>query len=82
MVEHVSCVQVVNRVEVDAMANVGVPFFGVNLAVGLSVALPGLRDDITRGLLGALPQVPAPACMRHPAGLASCLPSDHLTGLL
>ena len=49
--------QVVNRVEVDALANVGVPFFGVNLAVGLSVALPGFREDITRGLLGALPQV-------------------------
>ena len=49
--------QVVNRVEVDALANVGVPFFALNLAVGLSVALPGFREDITRGLLGAVPQV-------------------------
>lgn len=57
---HGACAQVVNRVEVEALANVGVPFFGVNLAVGLSVALPGFRDDITRGLLCALPQVRNP----------------------
>ena len=49
--------QVVNKVEVEAMGNVGVPFFGINLAVGLSLALPGFKSDITKGLLGALPQV-------------------------
>lgn len=54
--EHV-CEQVVNKMEVEAMANVGVPFFGINLAVGLSLALPGFKTDITIGILGALPQV-------------------------
>ena len=49
--------QVVNKMEVEAMASVGVPFFGINLAVGLSLALPGFKSDITKGLLGALPQV-------------------------
>ncbi len=49
--------QVVNRLEVEAMGNVGVPFFGINLAVGLSLALPGFTTDMTKGLLGALPQV-------------------------
>ncbi|EIE22654.1 hypothetical protein COCSUDRAFT_47639 [Coccomyxa subellipsoidea C-169] len=49
-------VEVVNKMEVEAMASVGVPFFGINLAVGLSLALPGFKSDITKGLLGALPQ--------------------------
>ncbi|CAL8470646.1 g10188 [Coccomyxa elongata] len=49
-------VEVVNKLEVEAMGNVGVPFFGINLAVGLSLALPGFTTDMTKGLLGALPQ--------------------------
>lgn len=34
------------------MEAMGVPFFGCNLGVGLALAIPGLRIDVARGLLG------------------------------
>lgn len=57
--------QVVNKLEVDALGNVGVPFFGVSLAVGLSIPLPGIRTEIMNGLLAALPQACAPLSSSH-----------------
>lgn len=41
--------------ELRAMEQFGVPFFGVNLSVGLSVRLQGFGEDVARGLLGELP---------------------------
>lgn len=35
----------------------GVPFYAINLAVGISLAIPGFQTDIAKGLLHALPQV-------------------------
>ena len=43
--------------EVEAMGAVGVPFFAMGIAVGVSLALPGFKSDMTKGMLGALPQV-------------------------
>ena len=34
----------------------GVPFFAINLAVGISLAIPGFQTDMAKGLLHALPQ--------------------------
>lgn len=48
--------QVVNKMEVEAMGAVGVPFFAMSIAVGVSLALPGFKSDMTKGMLGALPQ--------------------------
>ena len=47
--------QVVNATELRAMEKVQVPFYGINLTVGLSLALPGFRADIANGLLGRMP---------------------------
>ncbi len=49
--------QVVNKPEVEAMNAGGVPFYAINLAVGISLAIPGFQTDIAKGLLHALPQV-------------------------
>ena len=40
----------------EAMIGGGVPFFAINLAVGISLAIPGFQSDIAKGLLHALPQ--------------------------
>ncbi|KAK9830183.1 hypothetical protein WJX72_010171 [[Myrmecia] bisecta] len=48
-------VEVVNRTEIKAMEQAGVPFFGINLAVKLSLALPNFSTDMAKGLLGDLP---------------------------
>lgn len=37
------------------MAKTGVVFYGINLSVGLSVAIPGFASDMAHGLLGELP---------------------------
>ena len=37
------------------MEKLGVPMFGCNLGVGLSLALPGFRADIAKGILAKLP---------------------------
>ena len=52
----------VNRTEVEAMNAGGVPFYAINLAVGISLALPGFQTDMAKGLLHALPQVPLCPC--------------------
>ena len=49
--------QVVNKTEVEAMDAGGIPFYAINLAVGISLAIPGFQTDIAKGLLHALPQV-------------------------
>lgn len=48
-------VEVVNAMEADAMGRTGVGFFGVNLSVGISLALPGVANQIAYGVLGGLP---------------------------
>lgn len=62
-------VEVVNLLEVEALAAAGVPMFGINLSVGLSLSVPGAADSIARvrggvlvpdntdrqGLIGKLP---------------------------
>jgi indole-3-glycerol phosphate synthase len=41
--------------EVEGLGRAGVVFFGINLSVGLSVAVPGFATDMAHGLLGELP---------------------------
>ncbi|KAK9833868.1 hypothetical protein WJX74_008352 [Apatococcus lobatus] len=48
-------VEVCNRTDVQAMSQAGVGLFGVNLAVGLSLALPNFATDMAKGLLADLP---------------------------
>jgi hypothetical protein len=38
--------------EVEGLAKAGVVFYGINLSVGLSVAIPGFASDMAHGLLG------------------------------
>ena len=45
----------VNRTELSRLGDVGVPFFGINLSVGLSLALPGFQTDMAKGLLNNMP---------------------------
>ena len=45
----------VNKTEVTRLGDVGVPFFGINLSVGLSLALPGFQTDMAKGLLNSMP---------------------------
>ncbi len=48
-------VQVVNAREVAELEHAGVPLYGVNLAVGVSLTMPGIAADIAKGVLGNLP---------------------------
>jgi indole-3-glycerol phosphate synthase len=48
-------VEVVNAREAEALARQGLGFFGVNLGVGLQVAVPGFAADVAKGVLGGLP---------------------------
>ncbi|KAL4444701.1 hypothetical protein ABPG77_002518 [Micractinium sp. CCAP 211/92] len=48
-------VEVVNMQELQAMERFQVPFFGMNLSVGLSVSLQGFGLQVAKGLLGELP---------------------------
>lgn len=48
-------VEVVNSREAEALARQGLGFFGVNLGVGLQVAVPGFAADVARGVLSDLP---------------------------
>ncbi len=49
------CPQVVNAREVAELEHAGVPLYGVNLAVGVSLTMPGVAADIAKGILGNLP---------------------------
>lgn len=40
----------------EGLGRAGVVFFGINLGVGLSLAVPGFAADMAHGLLGELPQ--------------------------
>eukprot|EP00887_Chlorella_sp_A99_P002189 scaffold21.g2189.t1 len=48
-------VEIVNNAELTAMERFGVPFFGINLSVGLSISIAGFGADVAAGLLGGLP---------------------------
>ena len=48
-------VEIVNMNELNAMEAGGVPFYGLNLSIGLSVSITGFGSDVARGLLGELP---------------------------
>lgn len=48
-------IQVVNLEELKGMEKLGVPFFGMNLGVALSVGIPGFRTEVATGLLNNLP---------------------------
>lgn len=48
-------VEVVNAREAEALGRQGLGFFGVNLAVGLQVAVPGFAADVAKGVLSDLP---------------------------
>lgn len=41
--------------EVEGLSRAGVVFYGINLSVGLSVAIPGFASDMAHGLLGEMP---------------------------
>jgi indole-3-glycerol phosphate synthase len=41
--------------EMDGLSHAGVVFYGINLSVGLSVAIPGFASDMAHGLLGEMP---------------------------
>lgn len=41
--------------ELQAMERFGVPFFGINISVGLSISITGFGGDVAAGLLGELP---------------------------
>ena len=47
--------QVVNLREVEGLARSGVVFYGINISVGISVAIPGFGSDLAHGILGNLP---------------------------
>lgn len=48
-------VEIVNLVELKAMEASGVPFYALNISVGLSVSIAGFGSDVAAGLLGELP---------------------------
>lgn len=82
--------QVVNRTEVSRLGDAGVPFFGINLSVGLSLALPGFQTDMAKGLLSNMPfgaitlvgaKSPSDALQARQAGAdAVLLKKEMLTG--
>lgn len=41
--------------EMEGLGKAGVVFYGINLSVGLSVAIPGFASDMAHGLLGEMP---------------------------
>lgn len=48
-------VEIVNLKELKAMEQYGVPFYAMNISVGLSVAIAGFGRDVADGLLGEMP---------------------------
>jgi indole-3-glycerol phosphate synthase len=48
-------VKVVNLLEVEGLAKAGVVFYGINISVGISIAIPGFSADLAHGILGHLP---------------------------
>ena len=48
-------VEIVNLAELKAMDASGVPFYALNISVGLSVQIAGFGKDVAAGLLGELP---------------------------
>jgi hypothetical protein len=48
-------VEIVNLAELKAMETYGVPFFALNISVGLSVKIAGFGSDVAAGILGELP---------------------------
>ncbi|GAX82793.1 hypothetical protein CEUSTIGMA_g10219.t1 [Chlamydomonas eustigma] len=48
-------VEVINLLEVEGLAKAGVVFYGINISVGISIAIPGFSADLAHGILGHLP---------------------------
>jgi indole-3-glycerol phosphate synthase len=48
-------VEVVNMKELQEVAPLGLPIYGFNLSVGLALSLPGIRQDISKSLIGEIP---------------------------
>lgn len=48
-------VEVVNYKEVEEMAQFAVPLYGVNLSIGLSIAIPGARQSVASSIVKNLP---------------------------
>uniref|UniRef100_A0A0D6R5F4 indole-3-glycerol-phosphate synthase n=1 Tax=Araucaria cunninghamii TaxID=56994 RepID=A0A0D6R5F4_ARACU len=48
-------VEVVNLKELEEVATLGISAYGINLSVGLSLPIPGFRQDIAKSLVGNLP---------------------------
>ena len=73
-----ACLQVVNAREVAELEHAGVPLYAVNLAVGVSLMMPGVAADIAKGILGNLPfgaqSIAGVRCARtaSPLRAASC----------
>ena len=72
------------------LGDAGVPFFGINLSVGLSLALPGFQTEMAKGLLNSMPfgaitlvgaKSPSDAVQARAAGAdAVLLKKEMLTG--
>lgn len=41
--------------ELQEVATLGVPIYGVNLSVGLAISMPSIRLDISKSLIGEIP---------------------------
>eukprot|EP00803_Ostreobium_quekettii_P003618 evm.model.scf_235.10 EVM.evm.TU.scf_235.10 scf_235:66282-69020(-) len=48
-------VEVVNAKEVQALGDLGVSLFGINISVRLSISIPGFATDIAKGVITQLP---------------------------
>ncbi|KAL2634375.1 hypothetical protein R1flu_005854 [Riccia fluitans] len=48
-------VEVVNLQELQEVEPLGAPLYGINLSVGLTLSLPGVRMDLAKGLVGEIP---------------------------
>ena len=72
--------QVVNLREVEGLARSGVVFYGINISVGISVAIPGFGSDLAHGILGNLPFGAVSARSLYPRGSSSLFGCIDLLG--
>nr|PNR33040.1 hypothetical protein PHYPA_024983 [Physcomitrium patens] len=48
-------VEVINMKELQEVATLGIPIYGINLSVGLAISMPSIRQDISKSLIGEIP---------------------------
>lgn len=48
-------VEIVNLKELEAASDLGISLYGINMSVGLSLSVPGLRQDVAKSLIGQMP---------------------------